>query len=238
MSTFLAPGWRSLGRLGERSGARAAGAENGDSFGVGGAVHVGREEQRVGRERCGPMRNRYQKETDGLGVALAIHLSLYSFVFAIFALWLYSLLQPKLVPNPGVAAYKPPPGTVISYHVPGRLLAQHGQPPELADLPPTPEADQTTGRSVQAVEQVPESQRMSKQRSPSDRRLLLRRASAAIPGALMQHRTRRTRLIVRSSAWIADIERHLPYDAHQGGPRRLTASHAARGGVRRAGSPL
>jgi hypothetical protein len=112
------------------------------------------------------MRNRYRQETDGLGVALAIHLSLYSLVLALFALWVYSLLQPKFVPNPGVAAYKPPPGTVISYDVPGRLLAQHGQPPQLADLPPTPEADETTGRSVQAVEQAPESQRIVNAKKP------------------------------------------------------------------------
>jgi hypothetical protein len=118
-----------------------------------------------------------------------------------------SLLQPKFVPNPGVAAYKPPPGTVISYNVPGRFLAQYGQPPQLADLPPTPEAN---GRQVDPSKRWsrrPSRNESSMQRSPSDRRLLLRRASAAIPGALMQHRTRRTRVIVRSSAWSADLER-------------------------------
>jgi hypothetical protein len=108
------------------------------------------------------MRHRYRQDADGLGAALAIYLSLYSFVFVLFALWLYSLMQPKVVPNPGVAAYKPPPGTVISYDVPARLLAQHGQPPQLAELPPTPEADETTGRSVQTVEQAPEPQRVVK----------------------------------------------------------------------------
>jgi hypothetical protein len=113
------------------------------------------------------MGNHYRQETDGPGVALAIHLSLYSFVFALFALWLYSLMQPKVVPNPGVAAYKPPPGTVISYGVPPRLLAQYGQPPQLAELPPTPEAhDETTGRSVQTVEHATEPQRAVKARTP------------------------------------------------------------------------
>jgi hypothetical protein len=112
------------------------------------------------------MRHRYRRDADGLGAALAIHLSLYSFIFALFALWLYSLMQPKVVPNPGVAAYKPPPGTVISYEAPARLLAQHGQPPQLAELPPTPEADETTGRSVQTVEQAPEPQRVVKAKRP------------------------------------------------------------------------
>ena len=69
---------------------------------------------------------RYRQETEGVGVALGIHLSIYSFVFVLFAMWLYSVLQPKQVANPGLAAYTPPPGTVISYDLPTRLLAQRG----------------------------------------------------------------------------------------------------------------
>jgi hypothetical protein len=118
------------------------------------------------------MRNRGRREPDGLGVALAIHLSLYSFVFALFALWLYSLLQPKAVPNPGLAAYQPPPGTIVSYEVPPRLLAQHGQPPQLAELPPTPEVDETTGRSDQTVEHAPEPQQAVKARTPGRPRVV------------------------------------------------------------------
>jgi hypothetical protein len=66
----------------------------------------------------------------------------------------------------GVAAYKPPPGTVFSYEMPTRFPAQHGQPPKLAELPPTPEADETTGRSVQTVVQAPEPQRAVKTKTP------------------------------------------------------------------------
>jgi hypothetical protein len=117
------------------------------------------------------MKNHCRLEADGLGVALAIHFSLYSFVFGLLALWLYSLTQPKLVPNPGVAAYKPPPGTVISYEVPARLLVQHGQPPKLAELPPTPEADETTGRSAQTAKQAPEPQRLLKTKTPKPPKL-------------------------------------------------------------------
>ena len=79
------------------------------------------------------MRTRYRQESDGLGVALGIHLSIYSFVFVLFSAGLYSLLQPKQVANPGLAAYKPPPATVISYELPPRLLARHGQPPQIAE---------------------------------------------------------------------------------------------------------
>jgi hypothetical protein len=112
------------------------------------------------------MRHRCRRDADGLGAALALQLSLYSFVFALFALWLYGLMAPKVVPNPGLAAYQPPPGTVISYDVPARLLAQQGQPPQLADLPLTPETDETTGRSIQAAEQAPEPQRVVKAKRP------------------------------------------------------------------------
>ena len=116
--------------------------------------------------RCCYVMTRYRQETEGVGVALGIHLSIYSFVFVLFAVWLYSVLQPKQVANPGLAAYKPPPATVISYELPTRLLAQHGQPPLLAELPPTPEADETTGRSVQTVEHAPEPEPVVKVRTP------------------------------------------------------------------------
>ena len=101
-----------------------------------------------------------------MAAALAIHLSIYGFVFVLFSLWLYGLLQPQQVPNPGLAAYQPPPGTVISYEMPQRLLARHGEPPQLAELPPSPEADETAGRTVQAAEQAPEPQRVVKAKKP------------------------------------------------------------------------
>jgi hypothetical protein len=89
------------------------------------------------------MKNHYRLEADGLGVALAIHFSLYSFVFGLLALWLYSLTQPK-----------------------------RSRRPSRNDS--------------------------SKQKRPSHRSLLPRRASAATPGALMQRRTRHTGVIGRS----------------------------------------
>ena len=95
---------------------------------------------------------------------MAINLSLYSFVFAMFAFWSYSLMQPKLIPDPGMRAIKPP-GTVISLRgtrsiaCPARAAAE-----ALSELPPTPEADETVGRSVQTLEQAAASRnRPSKQ---------------------------------------------------------------------------
>jgi hypothetical protein len=73
------------------------------------------------------MRAHHLPETNGLTAALIVYLSIYGLVFVLFAIFFYSLLQPKQVPNPGLAAYKPPPGTVINYELPPRLFAQHGE---------------------------------------------------------------------------------------------------------------
>jgi hypothetical protein len=93
--------------------------------------------------------------SDGLDAALGIYLVAYSVVAACFALGLYALLQPSKSPNPGTAAYNPPPGTVVSYVAPRHPLA----PPQtdgraaaaadpastvgLADQPPKEAAKET-----------------------------------------------------------------------------------------------
>ncbi len=85
-----------------------------------------------------------------MSVAVGIHLTAYALVFGLFALWLHSLLQPRVFPNPGLAAYAPPPGVVISYGMPARLLAQHGQAPPLAEFTARREEPETTGRGTAA----------------------------------------------------------------------------------------
>jgi hypothetical protein len=95
---------------------------------------------------------RYQR--DGLAGALAIHLCIYCGVAGCFAFGLYELLQPARNSNPGVAAYKPPPATVITRGLPSRLAAS---PPATATQPAA-SADlitaepETTGRSTRAPE--------------------------------------------------------------------------------------
>jgi hypothetical protein len=51
-------------------------------------------------------------DSNGLPVSLAIHLSLYFAVGALFALVLYYLMQPTRLPNPGIAAHKHSPVTL------------------------------------------------------------------------------------------------------------------------------
>lgn len=102
------------------------------------------------------MRDRHRTESDGVGVAVGIHLTAYALVFGLFALWLHTLLQPRVHANPGLAAYAPPPGVVISYDMPARLLAQHGQAPPLAEFTARREEPETTGRGGITVEPEPE----------------------------------------------------------------------------------
>jgi hypothetical protein len=58
------------------------------------------------------MRGSPQQESDGLPMALAIHLSVYCVVAACFALAMYYLMQPIRLPNPGMAAHKASARTV------------------------------------------------------------------------------------------------------------------------------
>jgi hypothetical protein len=54
-------------------------------------------------------------QTNGLEVALAIHLSIYCAAAACFALGFYVLMQPSRHANPGMSAYKPPSAMVMTY---------------------------------------------------------------------------------------------------------------------------
>jgi hypothetical protein len=55
---------------------------------------------------------------NGEAVALGTHLIVYCAVGACFAFGLYALLQPSRSFNPGLTAYNPPPGTVVTYGKP------------------------------------------------------------------------------------------------------------------------
>jgi hypothetical protein len=84
---------------------------------------------------------------DGTSAAIGIPVAAYMIVLSLFALWFYSLLQPRYTPNPGLAAYKPPPATVIG-DMPARLLAQHWQAPPPAEIEsPVEEPTQTVVES-------------------------------------------------------------------------------------------
>jgi len=80
-----------------------------------------------------------ERDPDGVAGALATHLCLYCAGAACFALVLYYLMQPTRLPNPAMAAYKPPPGALATQTV---LLRFGTEPIKAAE--PEPEND---GRS-------------------------------------------------------------------------------------------
>jgi hypothetical protein len=65
----------------------------------------------------------------------------------------YKLMQPTQIPNPGLAAYKPPPATVINYPPVAQLpYKQQAVPASTTDQSSRDTPDDTTGRTVQIAE--------------------------------------------------------------------------------------
>jgi hypothetical protein len=93
---------------------------------------------------------------DGLAAALCLHLCVYCAVAACFGLGFYVFMQPSRSPNLGLAAYKPPPATVITSGLPARLrdrernapfVVMRAEPETDARATPPP-ARETTSRSA------------------------------------------------------------------------------------------
>src|SRR5262245_222305 len=98
-------------------------------------------------------RHRVDAKSAAVGIPLAVYLT----VLGLSALWFHSLLQPRYLPNPGLAVYTPPPGTVISDEGPVRLLAHHWQAPAPAEIESEAEEPKTAVvESKPDVESKPE----------------------------------------------------------------------------------
>jgi hypothetical protein len=65
-----------------------------------------------------------------LAFALGINVGVYAGIIACFAAGLFWLMQPKVIQNHGLAAYKPPPGTVVNYADSTRVPPALSEPPE------------------------------------------------------------------------------------------------------------
>jgi hypothetical protein len=89
---------------------------------------------------------------DGVTAALGIYLVVYCGVAACLAFGLYALLQPARVLNPGLAAYKPPPATVVRYDPTFRSESVALPIAPVAAIAPEPE---TRGRSIPQPELQP-----------------------------------------------------------------------------------
>jgi hypothetical protein len=92
-------------------------------------------------------------QTEETGAAIALYLAVYVLVCGLFGLGFYNILQPRQLPNPGLAAYRPPPATVIRYAARAKLIYGQAAPPEGATEGPSNDTpDETTGRAAQVSE--------------------------------------------------------------------------------------
>jgi hypothetical protein len=106
--------------------------------------------------------NSRQQCVNHLGTAFAIHIGAHCGVAGCLVLVLIFLHQPSRSSNPGLAAYKPPPGMAIKHLLPSRPESRGA----LVALPaPLATEAETTGRSLdrpdvrQDVQSMPEPER-------------------------------------------------------------------------------
>jgi hypothetical protein len=98
------------------------------------------------------MRTSYP-QSEGTDVAIATHLAVCALVCGLLGFGFYTLMQPEQRPNPGLAAYKPPPGTIIIYPPAAQFTYERQAVPALStDQPSRDIPDETTGRAIQTVE--------------------------------------------------------------------------------------
>lgn len=95
------------------------------------------------------MRRSSERDPDSVGVALAEHLCMYCAGAGLIAFALYHAMQPTRVANPGLAAYKPPPRTVITYTGPLTLEREAITPAAAAAAEP-----ETVGASAPQLPEV------------------------------------------------------------------------------------
>ncbi|MFZ1088068.1 MAG: hypothetical protein WAN75_02180, partial [Xanthobacteraceae bacterium] len=68
-------------------------------------------------------------------------------VYGFFGFGFYKMFQPLQFPNPGLAAYKPPPATVITYAATAKLIYGEPAPPETATEEPSHDAPDEATRA-------------------------------------------------------------------------------------------
>ena len=79
--------------------------------------------------------------------AIAVHLAMCMFVYGFFGFGFYKMFQPIQFPNPGLAAYKPPPATVITYAATAKLIYGEPAPSETATVEPSHDAPDEATRA-------------------------------------------------------------------------------------------
>jgi hypothetical protein len=81
------------------------------------------------------------------GTAIAIYLAVCMLVYGFFGFGFYKMFQPLQFPNPGLAAYEPPPATVITYAATAKLIYGEPAPSETATEEPSHDAPDEATRA-------------------------------------------------------------------------------------------
>ena len=81
------------------------------------------------------------------GAAIAVYLAVCMLVYGFFGFGFYKMFQPLQFPNPGLAAYKPPPATVITYVPTAKLIYGQPAPSETATEEPSHDAPDEATRA-------------------------------------------------------------------------------------------
>jgi hypothetical protein len=90
-------------------------------------------------------------QVEKTGLAIATNFAVCAFLCALAVFGFYRLMQPERNANPGIAAYTPPPRTVINFPVAAQFTRnQRATSSPASDVSPTNNADETTGRAIQA----------------------------------------------------------------------------------------
>ena len=72
-------------------------------------------------------------QTERTEACIAVYLSFCMFVYGAFGFGFYRMFQPRHIPNPGLAAYRPFPATVMEYAgTANRFTYAEAAPPESA----------------------------------------------------------------------------------------------------------
>ena len=89
------------------------------------------------------------------GAAIAVYLAVCMLVYGFFGFGFYNMFQPHKFPNPGLAAYRPPPATVITYAATAKLIYGEPAPSETATEEPSHDApDEATRAYASATPSV------------------------------------------------------------------------------------
>jgi hypothetical protein len=124
------------------------------------------------------MRTRFP-QAEGSSAGIAALFAVCALVCGLFGVGFYKLMQPVKFPNPGLAAYKPPPATIITY--PSAVQFTDSKPTRL--LPATNESlnDNTYGTTGRAIQTEPVVEQIAPVVAPLDKPLTKKAAAAARP---------------------------------------------------------